>query len=55
MPVGFAVAGPAAEAFGTRETLLAVAAAAVVLPGVLAGVPGVRRVRRLDARTAPAP
>ncbi|MBD0348004.1 MAG: MFS transporter [Thermoleophilia bacterium] len=55
MPVGFAVAGPAADAFGTRETLLAVAAFALFLPLLLAAVPGVRSVRRLEPRTAPAP
>ncbi len=46
MPVGFALAGPIADAAGTRAALLGVAACAIFAPLVLAAVPSVRAVRR---------
>ena len=48
MPIGFALAGPAAESFGTREVLLGVGAFAVVSSLFVAILPAVRGFRRLD-------
>jgi MFS family permease len=48
MPVGFALAGPAAEAFGLRATLVGMAGCAVATAVVLATRPSVREVRRLE-------
>jgi hypothetical protein len=55
-PVGYAVAGPAADAFGVRPTLIA-AALIVALPSVLVTlIPGVRRVRlTTDGRIVESP
>jgi MFS family permease len=54
MPVGFAVAGPIADAAGLRPTLIGIAACAVALPLALAAVPAVRSVRRLERLPAAA-
>ncbi len=48
MPVGFALAGPAAEAFGTKEVLFAAAAFAAVSSAFVATLPSVRGFRRLS-------
>lgn len=48
MPVGFVIAGPAAEAFGTREVLFAAAGFALVSSLLVATLPSVRGFRRLD-------
>jgi hypothetical protein len=46
MPVGFAVAGPAAAHFGVRPTLV-IAAVILAVPSLLVvAIPGVRRVHR---------
>jgi hypothetical protein len=52
MLVGFAVAGPVAHAVGLRETLIAIGFIAVVLSVVLAAVPSVRAVRRVEPDAA---
>jgi transmembrane secretion effector len=52
MPIGFAAAGPIADAAGLRPTLIGIAACAVALPLALVAVPGVRAVRRLEADAA---
>ncbi len=51
VPVGYALAGPAAEAFGTRATLWG---AAAIGGGVTLAVLLVRDVRTLERRSAPA-
>jgi MFS family permease len=51
MPVGFALAGPAADAFGTAEVLFACAGFAVVSSVFVATLPSVRGFRRLDERS----
>ena len=43
MPVGFAVAGPVADAVGLEAALAGIAVCAVVLPLALVAVPGVRK------------
>jgi MFS family permease len=43
MPVGFAVAGPVADAVGLEAALAGIAVCAVVLPLTLVAVPGVRK------------
>jgi hypothetical protein len=43
MPVGFAVAGPVADAVGLQGALAGIAVCAVVLPLTLVAVPGVRK------------
>jgi predicted MFS family arabinose efflux permease len=43
MPVGFAVAGPVADAVGLEAALAGIAVCAVVLPLTLLAVPGVRK------------
>jgi MFS family permease len=48
MPVGLAVAGPAADAFGVREVLIASAVFAVVSSVGVAMLPAVRAFRRVD-------
>lgn len=48
MPIGFALAGPAAEAFGTREVLFVAAAVAAVSSVTVAFLPSVRGFRRLE-------
>lgn len=55
MPVGFALAGPVAAAVGTRATLLGVAVFAVISTLMVAFVPGVRELRRLEATPAVSP
>ena len=53
MPLGYVVAGPAAETFGVDATLIAAAALGIAANlGVLA-VPEVRNLRRVEAVTAP--
>ncbi|WP_461030553.1 MFS transporter, partial [Streptomyces sparsus] len=47
MPVGQALAGPAAGLFGARPVLLAGAVCAVLVSGVLLAVPAVRHLRRV--------
>jgi hypothetical protein len=49
MPVGFALAGPVAEAVGTRATLLGSAALGAFAALAVASVPSVRGLRRLEA------
>jgi Transmembrane secretion effector len=46
MPAGFAVAGPAAAAFGVRPTLVMAAVILAVPCSLVIAIPGVRRVRR---------
>ena len=48
MPVGFALAGPVADAAGLHATLLGMAGCAVAIALVLATRPAVRGVRRLE-------
>ena len=48
MPIGFAVAGPVADAAGLEPTLLGIAAIALVLPLTLAAIPSVRAVTRVS-------
>jgi hypothetical protein len=48
MPLGFALAGPAAEAVGTPDVLLVVAGFAVASSLVVAALPAVRGFRRLE-------
>ena len=48
MPVGFAIAGPAADAFGLREVLVACAGFAVFSSVAVALLPSVRGFRRLE-------
>ena len=48
MPVGFALAGPAAEAFGTKEVLFAAAGFAAGVEPVVATLSSVRGFRRLS-------
>jgi predicted MFS family arabinose efflux permease len=43
MPVGFALAGPVADAVGLEAALVGIAVCAVVLPLMLVAVPGVRK------------
>lgn len=45
MPLGFVLAGPLADAYGFRATLLAVGGTLVVLTLAIAAVPDVRRIR----------
>jgi MFS family permease len=52
MPVGFAIAGPAAAAFGRDQVLLAVAAFALLSSVLVALLPSVRGFRRLEGRDA---
>jgi MFS family permease len=52
MPVGFAVAGPVADAVGLKAALLGIASCAVALPLALLAVPDVRSIRRLEADAA---
>ena len=54
MPIGFALAGPVADAAGLSTTLFAMAACAVATALVLASLPAVREVRRLEPGAAPA-
>ncbi|MFJ9041972.1 MFS transporter [Streptomyces sp. NPDC102406] len=57
-PVGQALAGPAADAFGTRHVLLAGGAVTVVCAAALLAVPAVRGLVRADAppvRSLPTP
>ncbi|WP_110945826.1 MFS transporter [Streptomyces avicenniae] len=56
MPVGQALAGPAAGVFGTNEVLLAGAVASVVGPATLLAVPAIRRLPRVGGtRRNPVP
>jgi MFS family permease len=55
MPLGFALAGPAADALGLETTLVAIAVCAVAIAGALASLPGVRAVRRGPAPVGAAP
>ena len=48
LPLGFALAGPAADAFGLREVLFACAGFAVVSSAAVAALPSVRGFRRLE-------
>ncbi|MEU8890505.1 MFS transporter [Streptomyces sp. NPDC048442] len=48
LPVGEALAGPAAEQFGLRTMLLAGAVCTVVVSAALLSVPAIRRLRRVD-------
>ena len=48
MPVGLALAGPAAGAFGREETLFGIAAFALVVSVLVAFLPAVRGFRRLE-------
>lgn len=50
MPVGQALAGPAAALFGARTVLLAGAAMALVACGALLAVPAIRNLRSVTAR-----
>ena len=52
MPVGLAIAGPAAEAFGTPEVLFASAGFAVVSSVFVATLPAVRGVRAVTTYPA---
>jgi MFS family permease len=58
-PIGFALIGPVAAALGTRATLLAIGAFAVLLPLSTLAFPGIRNVRLdqpiRDDETAPEP
>lgn len=54
-PVGAAVAGPAAEAFGTRATLFAGAAVIVVATAAVLLVHDVRTLRRREPALTPSP
>ena len=48
MPIGYAVAGPVADAIGV-DTTLAIAAAFGIVPHLaILSVPSVRRLRRID-------
>jgi predicted MFS family arabinose efflux permease len=49
LPLGRALAGPAAAAFGLRPLLAACAVSAVVIPAAMLATPAIRRVRRFDA------
>jgi hypothetical protein len=55
MPIGYAIAGPVADAIGVSETLWL--AGAIYLTGVLAilTVADVRNLRRTDAGLTPSP
>lgn len=55
MPVGFALAGPAAEAFGTEGVLFAAAVFALFSSAVVAAVPSVRGFGRLEGAAAVQP
>ncbi|MFD4973980.1 MFS transporter [Streptomyces sp. NPDC058424] len=55
MPVGQALAGPAATALGTDHVLLVSAAMSLVVPAVLLAVPAIRGLIRADARGAHPP
>jgi hypothetical protein len=48
MPIGFALAGPVADAAGVSATLLGMAVCAVATALVLASLPAVREVRRFE-------
>jgi MFS family permease len=48
LPVGRALAGPAATAFGLRPLLVACTVSAVVISGTMLATPAIRRFRRLD-------
>ncbi|MFJ2499337.1 MULTISPECIES: MFS transporter [unclassified Streptomyces] len=50
LPVGEALAGPAAELFGRRSMLLAGAVCTVVVSVALLSVPAIRRLRRVDGQ-----
>lgn len=50
LPVGEALAGPAAELFGRRSMLLAGAVCTVAVSAALLAVPSIRRLRRVDGR-----
>jgi MFS family permease len=52
MPIGFALAGPVADAAGLSTTLFGMAACAVVTALVLASLPAIREVRRLEPQAA---
>ena len=54
IPIGAAIAGPAAEAFGVRETLVGAAAVTVVATAVVLLIEDVRTLRRRPPQTAPA-
>jgi hypothetical protein len=47
-PVGFALAGPASDAFGIQAVLFVAAGTAVVLGLVVASLPSVRGVERFE-------
>ncbi|AGS73001.1 integral membrane efflux protein [Streptomyces collinus] len=49
MPVGRALAGPAAAALGTDRVLPAAAAISLVVPAVMLAVPAIRGLVRADA------
>lgn len=55
MPVGQALAGPAAELFGGRTVLLAGGFLMVGVSGALLAVPAVRNLRAVTSKPAPAP
>ncbi|MEV5082279.1 MFS transporter [Streptomyces sp. NPDC056159] len=55
MPVGQALAGPAATALGANHVLLVSAAMSLVVPTVLLAVPAIRGLIRADARGADRP
>ncbi|MFI9599880.1 MFS transporter [Streptomyces sp. NPDC052043] len=55
MPVGQALAGPAASALGADHVLLVSAATSLVVPTVLLAVPAIRGLIRADARGAHGP
>ncbi|MFB7327696.1 MULTISPECIES: MFS transporter [unclassified Streptomyces] len=55
MPVGQALAGPAATALGADHVLLVSAAMSLVVPAVLLAVPAIRGLIRADARGAHRP
>ncbi|MEE1748617.1 MFS transporter [Streptomyces sp. JV184] len=50
LPVGEALAGPAAELFGRRSMLLAGAVCTMVVSVALLSVPAIRRLRRVDGQ-----
>jgi hypothetical protein len=55
MPLGLAVAGPAADALGLQETLFAMSAVSVLVALAWLAAPSVRTLRRPPAAPAPAP
>jgi hypothetical protein len=55
MPLGFALAGPAADAIGLDATLYAVGAVAALVHLAVLALPSARNLRRENGKATPAP